>query len=204
MQSKWLPINQAFAVIPPSLTTGDGRNPILPDPPDPPDPIQYPPLSPSIPSSSKTSTKPITSSSLKNPSNRYTAPVLQEAAITDVEIAISDSTVQISGSALSNSQPSKSNSGSENYNVMPPKKSSPLQTNRTSSSQNHPLLNHRSLSPPIQDPTTPRDPPPSAPPAPTSHPVPLAPFGPPAPPFSCSPTNQLPATHHSPSPPPRC
>ena len=159
MLNKWLPINRASAVVPPFLTAGDGRNPILPDPPD---LAQYPPLSPSILSSSKTSTKPITSISPKNPSKCYTAPDPQAAISTDVEMTTSDSTTQILGSVPPNSPDLRSGSG--NFTVLKPKNSSPLQTNRASSSRT-PVPPSNRNPPPSSQITTVRQNPNSAPPA---------------------------------------
>lgn len=129
MANPWFPSNCASVLSPQRLTPGESP---LPDPPDPPDPdnplslARFPPLSSPSPKSSRASVQTALSSraALKSP-NPPTATGLASAG------QVSDSTV-LSGSGFPRSGSTVPKTMG-NFKVLPPKNSSPMQTNKASS-----------------------------------------------------------------------
>ncbi|XP_013674324.1 vegetative cell wall protein gp1-like [Brassica napus] len=103
MSNPWLTPRRASALSPPSLAAGDDRNPIPPLPPDPPDLGQYPPLSPS---STKT--------------------ILAPKSTLKPKIIGSEGKTGSVASGFEKTSP-------QQFTILKPKKSSPLQTNRAAS-----------------------------------------------------------------------
>ncbi|KAL0701028.1 hypothetical protein Bca4012_057150 [Brassica carinata] len=129
MANPWFPPNGVSALSPPRLSTGDSSNLIPPLPPDPPDP-DLPPLSSASP-------KPSRASSQTARSNR---PAAKPSTSKTVAGSILSSPAPM---LTSSSKPNASRSGNTvplNFKILQPKHSSPIQTNRASSSP-HPTTN---------------------------------------------------------------
>lgn len=126
MSNPWLTPRRASALSPPSLAAGDDRNPIPPLPPDPPDLGQYPPLSPS---STKTilarNSSPKTVVSVKGTSTSTVGSAEAKSTLKPKIIGSEGKT----GSVASGSE----KTSPQQFTILKPKKSSPLQTNRAAS-----------------------------------------------------------------------
>ncbi|CAH8385177.1 unnamed protein product [Eruca vesicaria subsp. sativa] len=162
MLNPWDLGRRASASPPSSITTGDKRNLIPPDPPDPQSQLplsQFPILSPIVPSKrfnrskasviltdSVTPTK--STPTVQQPSAGRSSPVDTEMELEivygTVPTSRSETTVPNSGSVQENTT-----TLSENLTILPPKSSSPLQTNKACSN-NHtpPSLDNSQLPPP--------------------------------------------------------
>ncbi|KAF3576735.1 hypothetical protein DY000_02028722 [Brassica cretica] len=181
MANPWFPGNSASALSPLLRSTGDNHLLVPPIPPDPPDPdpsnplslSRFPPLnSPGskTPKSSRASQRALLSSSAvkvssSKPSTKSTGPVLSQ-------------TSAVSGSKSSGSRSQNTvHLDLGNFKVLPPKYSSPTQTNRASKSSLNPpplalipTLNHQNPQIPPQtsgssnQPQPPLVPPPITPP----------------------------------------
>lgn len=206
MENCWFPGNSASVLNPPSLAAGDNRLLIPPLPPDPPDPdpsnplslARFPPLNSPAPKSPKNfrgpPRAPSQSSSGKASRSKPSAgKVVTAAPLTPV---VSESS--ISGSGSQNTV----HLALEKFKILPPKNSSPIQTNRASK----PLLNPPPLAPlPLQTSSsvTVSSSQPSVVPS-SSQPsvVPSTPPLNPVPPPSSSPSHQHPLPSHPlPKPP---
>ncbi|KAG5389740.1 hypothetical protein IGI04_031281 [Brassica rapa subsp. trilocularis] len=153
MSNPWSRNHRASALLPPPLTSGDDRNSIPPLPPDPPDLVQYPPLSPSISVTPQTSRR----SSLLLPAASPLEPAssVSDSETPDTEMILVDSTAVVLGPTENSTTLVVSRSegtvatrsentiavktSTENYTILKPKFSSPLHTNRASSSPPAPL-----------------------------------------------------------------
>ncbi|CAN6868341.1 unnamed protein product [Brassica oleracea] len=136
MANPWATVRLSSVLYLSSCSSGDKRNLILPDPPDPQaqlSQVQYPPLSPSLPSSNRlkvsVSSTDYASSLSSSPTGqkRSAAGPLSTNAATSNPTSTSETTVARSTVKVRDNH-------SENFTVLPPKSSSPIQTNRTSSS----------------------------------------------------------------------
>ena len=158
MSNPWATGSRSSASPPSSCTIGDKRNLI---PPDPPDPLfhlslaQYPLLSPTIPSRRSraiafstvapllsTPTVQQISAGLSTtdiaPCNVDTEMVLENASIVDPQTrseATVDNTIALQPQTTTTvaSSTDLSNTSSETFTVLPPKSTSPIQTNKASS-----------------------------------------------------------------------
>lgn len=190
MQSVWNVPGKASALNPPSFTSGepDPPPPIPPDPPDPSSPlspVQFPPLS----SAQLTGSKPFSSQkvgfkSWKNSSTAVASgsrpvhseststtavPVTQTTDVKTSKVTISDSKKPRS-TVSTTVQNQASEKNSQNFLTFPPKSSSPILTNKASSSSapQTVLDQNPSLNPnPSSNPTSPRLPPLAAEPVPS-------------------------------------
>ncbi|KAF3598678.1 hypothetical protein F2Q69_00038346 [Brassica cretica] len=159
MSNPWATVSRSSASPPSSCTTGDKRNLIPPDPPDPLSHLplaQYPLLSPTIPSRRSraivfstvapllsTPTVQQISAGLSTtdiaPCNVDTEMILENASIVDPQTrseATVDNTIapQPQTTTTVASSTDLTNTSSETFTVLPPKPTSPIQTNKTSSS----------------------------------------------------------------------
>ena len=159
MSNPWATGSRSSASPPSSCTTGDKRNLIPPDPPDPLSHLplaQYPPLSPTIPSrrsraiASSTVAPLLSTPTVQQisaglsttdiaPCNVDTEMVLESASIVDPQTR-SEATVdnaivrQPQTTTTVASSTDLPNTSSETFTVLPPKPTSPIQTNKASSS----------------------------------------------------------------------
>ncbi|CAH8302916.1 unnamed protein product [Eruca vesicaria subsp. sativa] len=147
MANPWFPPHNASVLSPQQLTSGASLLPDPPVPPDPPDPTnplslaRFPPLNSLSPKSLRT---PSQTAKPSRPALKSSIPL----TATGVASAgsVSDSTV-FSGSKISRSGNTVSNTF-ENFKILPPKNSSPIQTNRAlSSSPINPLIKNTIPSP---------------------------------------------------------
>lgn len=150
MANPWATVRLSSVLYLSSCSSGDKRNLILPDPPDPQaqlSQVQYPPLSPSLPSSNRLK---VSVSSTDYASSLSSSPTGQKRSAagplsTNAATSSIDTEMELVGASLadptSTSETTVARSTvkvrdnhSENFTVLPPKSSSPIQTNRTSSS----------------------------------------------------------------------
>ncbi|XP_013633608.1 PREDICTED: mucin-17-like [Brassica oleracea var. oleracea] len=159
MSNPWATVSRSSASLPSSCTTGDKRNLIPPDPPDPLSHLplaQYPPLSPTIPSRRSraiafSTVAPLLSTPTVQqisagfsttdiaPCNVDTEMILENASIVDPQTrseATVDNTIALQPQTTTTvaSSTDLTNTSSETFTVLPPKPTSPIQTNKTSSS----------------------------------------------------------------------
>lgn len=212
MANPWFPGNSASVLSPLIPAVGDDHSPAPPLPPDPPDPdpnnplslARFPPLNSPVQKTPKTYRAP-----LRSPSQRsVVAATISKPTAGTVVPALASTSVVCETSNFGSGSQDTVHLDLRNFKIIPPKFSSPIQTNRASKSlpKTPPPLapipspvNINSQSKPCPQPKTslapstasnPLAPPASLPPAPPSHPT-----------IDKPQQNQSQSTHSAPKPP---
>lgn len=134
MENPLFPGNSASALSPSTLATGDNRRLVPPIPPDSPDPDPSNPLSLAL-------FPPLNSPASKTPKNyraSLRSPSLSSTGKASVAFSTAGTVVPAKTSTSAVSESFRSESGSQstvhldlgNFKILPPKSSSPIQTNR--------------------------------------------------------------------------